>query len=281
MNITTEQARAHGGVAGTATAALRALWYGFWLLAALLSGGPHPVRAAALCASPAGTAVSVQGSVQIRRHGSHSWMPLDIDAPLCAGDSVRIGPRSRAAVLLVNETLLRLDEDSDITFGQVRTTEPSWMELLKGAIHFISRTPRSLKVKTPFVNAAIEGTEFLLEATDREGSIIVFEGRVGFTNRAGSLSLGPGEAAVAAAGKAPVQQLIARPRDAVAWALYYPPIADYRIERPGAGASAPQLRAALASYRRGRLAEAFSELDRVPQARRSAEFHALRAGLLL
>ena len=265
------------------TAPGRVLWLlSGWILAALLLlGGPDTGQAASVCAHLAGTAVSVQGSVQIKRRGSGAWMPLSIEAPLCAGDSVRIGPRSRAAVLLVNETLLRLDQDSAISFGQVQTSKPSWMDLLKGAIHFISRTPRSLKVKTPFVNAAIEGTEFLLRATDREGSVVVFEGRVGFTNTAGTLSLGPGEAAVAAAGKAPVRQLIARPRDAVAWALYYPPIADYRIERPGAGTSAAQLRAALASYRKGRLAEAFSELDRVPQARRSAEFYALRAGLLL
>ena len=43
-------------------------------------------------------------------------------------------------------------------------------------------------------------------------------------NDAGSLTLQSGQSAVAEAGKAPVLKVVARPRDAVRWALYYPPV---------------------------------------------------------
>ena len=47
---------------------------------------------------------------------------------------------------------------------------------IKGIAHFISRVPRSLKVNTPFVNAAIEGTEFVVAIGDQQTEVTVFEG---------------------------------------------------------------------------------------------------------
>ena len=62
------------------------------------------------------------------------------------------------------------------------------------------------------------------QADDRQGEIIVFEGVVRAANDQGEVRLASGEAAVAAAGAAPVKRIVVRPRDAVQWALYYPPV---------------------------------------------------------
>jgi tetratricopeptide (TPR) repeat protein len=138
---------------------------------------------------------------------------------------VRTGENSRAAILLFPETLIRLDQQSSIVFKQAETdTIPFWLELLKGAAHFISRDPRPLEIITPFANAAIEGTEFLVTVTANQAGIIVYEGRVRASNNSGSVSVGRGEAAIALAGAAPRAETVLRPRDAVHWTLYYPPV---------------------------------------------------------
>ena len=54
-------------------------------------------------------------------------------------------------------------------------------------------------------------------------------------NEAGSLTLTSGQSAVAEAGKAPVLRIVARPRDAVQWALYYPPVLYIRPDEFPAG----------------------------------------------
>jgi tetratricopeptide (TPR) repeat protein len=260
-------------------ASYRTLWVTG--LAALGMLWLRPAWTAPACEPRAGKAVSVQGEVEIRRAAQPHWTPLRLHEHLCAGDSVRLGSHSRAAVLLANRTLLRLDEATTITFSRVAPKAPSWLDLIKGAVHFISRTPRELQIKTPFVNAAIEGTEFVLRVEPKRTAIWVFEGRVAFGNAAGALGLASGEAAVAEAGKPPQPQLVVRPRDAVQWALYYPPLLiDYRIaSTPGPARKA--MRGALEHYRRDELSAAFALLDAVPASQRSADYHTLRAGLLL
>jgi hypothetical protein len=90
--------------------------------------------------------------------------------------------------------------------------------------------PETLEVKTAFVNAGIEGTEFLVRVEDDKTSITMFEGKVLASNEAGSVTLTSGQSAVAEAGKAPVLKTVVRPWDAVQWTLYYPPVVYERPE---------------------------------------------------
>ncbi|MBE7525819.1 FecR domain-containing protein [candidate division WWE3 bacterium] len=58
--------------------------------------------------------------------------------------------------------MLRLDQKTSITFPQLQEEKgTSLLDLLEGAIHIITRTPRPFKIRTPFANASVEGTEFL------------------------------------------------------------------------------------------------------------------------
>ena len=102
--------------------------------------------------------VSVQGNVEVRRAGQTTWQPARLNDTYCAADRIQVGERSRADVALVNQPVLRLDQDTTITFGGMRQERTSIIELVRGALYFFSRLPRNLEIITAFVNAGVEGT---------------------------------------------------------------------------------------------------------------------------
>lgn len=255
-----------------------------WLFALLLPCSivtSTPVRADAPCETTVAEATSVQGLVEVRRSGSSQWARVTLGSAVCAGDSLRTAERSRAALMLANQTVLRLDARTSVSFSRIERDEPSWLELLKGALHFISRTPSSLEVRTPFVNAAIEGTEFAIDVGASATGIVVFEGRVGFDNPLGRLTLGTGEGAEALQGVAPRRRVVVNPREGVQWTLFYPAVLDFQALDPARLPSAEALAGAVRAYRDQELNTAFSLLDRVPVPEQGEAFFLLRASLLL
>jgi tetratricopeptide (TPR) repeat protein len=168
-------------------------------------------------------AVSVEGSIQAKKAGETEWRPVKMWDEFCPGDMVRLLEESRAAIVLVNGVILRLDQNTTITFRGTEK-EVSLIEILKGVVNSFSRWPRSLEIFTPFVNGTVEGTEFLVKVDDKSTLISVFEGHVKASNKAGSIALTDGQSARARAGKPPMSEIVVHPRDAVRWALYYPPV---------------------------------------------------------
>jgi tetratricopeptide (TPR) repeat protein len=173
-------------------------------------------------------AVSVQGSVQSRFKDAIKWNSVELDNTFCPGDMIRVQERGRAAILMINETIVRLDQNTTITFEMIEKKKTSLLDIIRGAVHFISRVPRTLRVSTPFVNGTVEGTEFLVRVYKDHAVFSVFEGEVRTANQSGSLALKSGQSAVAEAGKAPVLKVIVKPEDAVQWALFYPPVMQYQ-----------------------------------------------------
>lgn len=117
--------------------------------------------------------------------------------------------------MLPNETVLRLEQHTTIHFSSGEEPQSSWLELLLGTFHAISRVPRTLKIDTPFVNAAVEGTEFMVRVDSEATTLWVFEGQVAARNRAGQILLAQGEVAA----RENLQQAVAlAPQKALAWA---------------------------------------------------------------
>ena len=179
--------------------------------------------------------VSAQGTVEARKVDETQWQQVQLNDTYCAGDMIRVQDESRADLAFANQPLLRLDQNSAITLGGIEKEESSLaglfkgaanLDLIKGAAHFFSRLPRNLEVRTAFVNAGVEGTEFFIEVDDNKTLISVFEGKVLAANDAGNIGLTSGQSAVAEAGKAPVLRVVVNPRDAVRWALHYPPVVN-------------------------------------------------------
>lgn len=180
------------------------------------------------CIVRAAQVVSVQGTVEVRRHQSASWEPAAFETQLCAGDSLRVRTHSRAAIRLNNDSVMRLDQRTTITIPETEANKiTTLIDLIKGAIHIITRTPLPFKVRTPFLNAGVEGTEFSVALGTGHARVVIFEGRVSASNEHGSVMLAGHEAAIAYQHRPPLKETIVRPLDAVQWALYYPAIIGY------------------------------------------------------
>lgn len=242
------------------------------------------ISSAATCEKWAGKVVSLQGTVDAKVAGGTQWQPAKLNDTYCPGDMLRTGRRSRAEVALQNHPLLRLDENSTITFAGMKDERTSLIDMLSGAALFFSRVTRNLEVRTATVNAGVEGTEFFIKVEEDKTSLSVFEGKVLASNEAGSLPVTTGQSAVAEKGKAPVPLLVIRPRDAVRWAIYYPPVIYVRpddfqsVSDPGLK---EMLQKSVDSYWKGDLAGAFSAIEGAPQDISDPTFFTYRASLLL
>jgi tetratricopeptide (TPR) repeat protein len=256
-----------------------AILSGVWLNAFL------PVVADARpCEQWAATIVSIQGVVQVRKSGETQWVPVRLNETFCPGDIVRVNENSRAALVLSNETLLRFDQNTTISITGVEKEKTFFINLLKGAAHFFSRFPRRLNVVTPFVNAAVEGTEFYARVEPDQTYLSIFEGRVAASNEAGSLMLAGGQSAIARSGQAPALRVVVEPRDAVQWALYYPPIIDWRpSDFLGGGETDWQslVRKSVTLYWKADIEGAFSALEKAREAIADPRFFLYRAALFL
>jgi tetratricopeptide (TPR) repeat protein len=220
--------------------------------------------------------------VEARRAQAATWQPVKLNDTFCPGDTIRVQERSRANVALLDQSVLRLNAGATITVEAVKDERTSVVGLLQGAAHFFSRGPRSLDVQTPFTVAGVRGTEFLVTVEQDRTLLTIFEGTVAADSPAGSLVLASGQSAVAERGKAPVQQIVARPRDAVHWALYYPPVVYLRPDEFPAGPGwQGAVRTSLEASAAGDLKSAFDGIRGVPETGPDARFFAYRASLLL
>lgn len=255
-----------------------ALLGGFMLQAAWTTRA----RAAAPCDPWVAKMVSVQGSVEVRRAGQAQWMPARLNDLYCGGDQIQVGERSRADMALVNHPVIRLDQNTTISLGGIREQRVSWLDLLRGVLYFFSRTPRNLEVRTAFVNAGVEGTEGLIHVDASRALITIFEGMVLAANPSGSLTLSGGQSAITEPGKPPVLTTLIRPRDAVQWAIYYPPTVHFRAAdfRAGPGWEGAA-RNSLEAYGKGDLRKAFEAIGGVPDTVGDSRFFVYRASLLL
>lgn len=231
---------------------------------------------------PAGRLFSIEGHVEVRRDPS-LWQPVSLNQSLCEKDVIRTGSRSRAAIRLANDAVLRLDQNTTLVLVDVTTEKKkrTLLDLIRGAIQSLSRWPNLIDVKTPYLNASIEGTEFALLAAPRHSRLTVFEGTVSASNPYGRLRVTGGQSAAASAGEPPRYSVLVRPRDAVQWALYYPPV----LASTGSGATSDSgepkasrlgRAAALLSVGRGQAAQSFIQ-QALDEGRQVGLAYALRA----
>ena len=246
------------------------------LLFFLTLSGP----ARADCAEAVGQFVDIHGKVETQAEDDGDWSNATLETSLCEGSSIRVGEQSRAAIALINDAVLRIDENTtmrlvDIVEGEVEE-ERSLLDIIKGAIHSFSRKPRKLSINSPYLNGSIEGTEFVFRVTDEQSEITVFEGTVVAANAQGSVALSGGEAASAGQGQAPQARTVVRPRDAAQWSLYYPPV--FATGGDQAANISTELREAADDLAAGRVDQARPQLDQAIAAGTDAGLaHALRA----
>ena len=250
-----------------------------WLTLSLFAIGSDVL--AADCAPPVATLVSLDGQVEALRMGTTRWQAVPVNAGFCPGDQVRVGGYGHAAVRLANNALIRLGEGTTITFERT-ADEPLWLRMVNGLMHFVSRSRSQLRVTTPFVNAAVEGTEFALTADAGASTVWVIEGEVRAENGQGRLVLGAGESAIAQAGQAPVRHLAVTPSDAVQWALHYPALIDMELVRQWRSDASGEQRNVAKFIEEGQLGAALRTLESMdPVDSNDGDARGLQAALLI
>lgn len=259
---------------------------GLAIVLSISMGHASPAHSEGSCASPVGELVSVQGTIEVAEdlaaETAPVWTAAALNQVLCVGVLIHVGDRSRAEIALANQTKLRIDQNTELRLTSVLDQEKSLLSLLRGAAYFFSRQPRRLEIDTPFVTAGIEGTEFLLRVEPDRSLLAVFEGKVAWRNDLGQIMVGSGEAAVAELNTAPAPYLLVRPRDAVQWTLYYPPILlPLLTVSADDAAMSPPLRQALGAAQRGDVTTALAILDAVAAADRDPRYELFRAAILL
>jgi tetratricopeptide (TPR) repeat protein len=189
---------------------------------------------------PQGRIISFQGRVEHLRALLERWNPAILLQELFVRDRVKTYKNSRAAVLFIDETQVRMREEAELTVRTVQKEreQATVFELVKGEGWFRTKSSTAdLEVATPAATAAIRGTEVDIRVEETgETVLIVLEGDVTFGNEAGSILVFAGEEATALPGKAPTKRAVLNPQDAVQWVLYYPTTPswhDYlRMEMP-------------------------------------------------
>ncbi len=227
--------------------------------------------------------ISLQGQVAVSRASDPHWKPARIGQPLEAGDSVRTGPASSASILCVDESQIRLNENTivilksiapsprlqPVTPAKGQPSPASHYEVPQGEIWLRNKHEKfHFELETPAVTAIIRGTELNIKV-QRNGAtrVILLEGNVCIANPQGEVCLRPGEEGYAVPGQKPTKRLLVQPADAVQWVLYYPGIISYRDlpltplagefrTPPGPPAVAPLIREGEAAYDQGLLSEA-------------------------
>jgi len=221
--------------------------------------------------------VSVQGELAVAQKTANTSASLNRGDALKEGDSVVVGSYGRAAIYFcATRSVIRLDSDSVLMVRSV-SVKHTFLELLKGALYFFSHYPQSLELTTPFVNAGVEGTEFVIRIAQDTTELNVINGIVTAENEFGRLRLTPGQSSIVARGQAPARKVKVQLEDAVAWALYYQPI----ILAETLVSSDKNIRNFGYALARNDIAEALDLLDELSASLSRVEVDSLRAGLRL
>ncbi len=233
----------------------------------------------------AGKLILVQGEVSVRRADATQWEAARLNQELYAGDALRTGTASRAAIICVDESQIKLNEKTLLILKSVAPSPrllptpivpaapmmapSSIYEVPEGEIWLRNKREKfQFELQTPAAQATIRGTEFNIQVGPEGATrITLMEGNLCISNVYGEICLRPGEQGFVIPGRAPTKQILVQPDDAVQWSLYYPGIFSFRdlpltpppgLTRAPAGppAQAALIQQAEAAYDQGRLEEA-------------------------
>ncbi len=177
--------------------------------------------------------VSIIGRGDERESSADDWSPASVRQKLKSGAFVRTHKASQMAILLQDQTQLRINQDSMVQIKEVSARgETTKLELTQGRVwaqakRKIAATPLSMPavtVETPNAIAAIRGTDWEM-VVDKEGvsTLTVLSGEVEFYNDFGRVSVRPNEQARVEPGKAPTKLLLTNARERIQWVTAYRP----------------------------------------------------------
>jgi len=134
----------------------------------------------------------LEGEVQVKKAGQAQWSPARPNMILFEEDQIKVQAKSRAELILDNQCVLRLSENTLLTIHKLEEEtaaqkETARMELSLGKLW--TRTAKLLnpssryEIKTPTAIAGVQGTTYQVQVGgDRSTNIQVFRGMVNVYN---------------------------------------------------------------------------------------------------
>jgi len=123
-------------------------------------------------AEPVGFVAVANGEVDVQKHGTQSWEAAAMDADVEVGDTIRTGFDSQAKILLVDDTTLSIDEDTEITIqslhvGAAATRDRSIIRQTRGKLRTVVGSAfggqTRMEIHTPTAVVGVKGTDFTSE----------------------------------------------------------------------------------------------------------------------
>jgi len=152
------------------------------------------------------TLVVKLGRVEIERNGEK--IKAKKGMILFEGDVIKTSELSRAALILQDGSLIRLNENTDLQLRvNARKKKKNRLKILLGHLWAkIKKQDTGLEIETPSAVAAIKGTELeLLVQSSGLIRLIVWDGLVNFFNDMGKQLVGAAEQSTVTPGKAPFE----------------------------------------------------------------------------
>ncbi|MBS4095775.1 MAG: tetratricopeptide repeat protein [Sulfuricella sp.] len=175
--------------------------------------------------------VSLIGKGETRATTKDDWKAAALKQQLNQGAFVRTGDLSQMALLLRDQTQLRLNQNSMVQIKEVTPGGTTQLDLNLGRMWsqakrkvFALGAQPAVTIRTPNATAGIRGTDWEL-VVDKEGTAIltVLSGEVDFYNDLGAVKVLPNEQARVEKGKAPTKVLLTNARERVQWVTAYRP----------------------------------------------------------
>ncbi len=165
------------------------------LLVTALGAVPALAKSGAAAKSKAengiGTLFVKNGQVELLRNSKTKWIKAKKGMLLFEGDRLKTRELARAAVILDDGSIIRLNENTDLFFKVRQAKKKNRIKLLLG--HLWAKVKKldhgqELEIETPSAVAAIKGTEFELKVLpDGKVRLIVWDGLVDFFNSHGKV----------------------------------------------------------------------------------------------
>ena len=143
------------------------------LLLALVLSAPGAL------AAPVGFVAATQGLAQIQPSGSSDWAPAALDGNISLGDTIGTERNSFMKVLLVDDTTLFIDEETELVIdklviGELATTERSVLQQVRGQVRVhvgqaFGGTTR-LEIHTPTAIVGVKGSTMEVRVRGPVGS---------------------------------------------------------------------------------------------------------------
>jgi hypothetical protein len=126
--------------------------------------------AGAAWAEPVGFLAVAEGTVEVKSAGAASFAAAAVDREISVGDTIRTGRASLAKLVLQDDTVLTIDEETELlidqyVLGPSAAQEPSRIDLLSG--HVRTKVGKAfggetrLQLHTPTAVIGVKGTEWL------------------------------------------------------------------------------------------------------------------------